>query len=170
MTLHAAKGLEFSVVAMIGLEEGILPHARSRGNIKELEEERRLAFVGITRAQEYLILTKAAYRTIRGLRERTVTSPFLNEMPPDMLDITDRGGLAGLGGDDRIEYRERLSSESQRLLTQFRRGTTVKHPQFGLGKIEEVSDMGQHTRAVINFSSRGKKTLILQYARLEVVG
>jgi DNA helicase-2/ATP-dependent DNA helicase PcrA len=170
MTLHAAKGLEFPVVAMIGLEEGILPHARSRGNMKELEEERRLAFVGITRAQEHLILTKAAYRTIRGLRERTVTSPFLNEMPPDMLDITDRSGLAGLaGGDDRGEYRERLTSESQRLMMQFRRGTTVRHPQFGVGKIEEVNDMGQHTRAVINFSSRGKKTLILQYARLEVV-
>src|SRR5206468_6054489 len=112
MTLHAAKGLEFPVVAMIGLEEGILPHARSRGNMKELEEERRLAFVGITRAQEQLVLTKAAYRTIRGLRERTVTSPFLNEMPEEMLDITDRTGLAGAGGGDRDEYRERLSSES----------------------------------------------------------
>src|SRR5262249_41755218 len=158
------KGLEFPVVAMIGLEEGILPHARSRGNMKELEEERRLAFVGITRAQEHLIMTKAAYRTIRGLRERTVTSPFLNEMPPEMLDVTDRSGLAGIG-DDRGEYRERLSSESQRLMMQFRRGTMVKHPQFGLGRVEEVNDMGQHTRAVINFNSRGKKTLILQYAR-----
>src|SRR5205809_5303859 len=114
MTLHAAKVLEFPVVAMIGMEEGILPHSRARGNIKELEEERRLAFVGITRTQEHLILTKAAYRTIRGLRERTVTSPFLNEMPADMLDITDRTGLANVGG-EREEYRERLTGESQRL-------------------------------------------------------
>ena len=68
MTLHAAKGLEFPVVAMVGLEEGILPHSRARGNMEELEEERRLCFVGITRAQETLILTKAGYRTIRGLR------------------------------------------------------------------------------------------------------
>src|SRR5439155_23497851 len=160
--------LEFPVVAMIGMEEGILPHSRSRGNIRELEEERRLAFVGITRAQEHLILTKAAYRTIRGLRERTITSPFLNEMPQEMLDITDRTGLANVGG-EREEYRDRLSGESQRLATQFRRGTMVRHPQFGVGRVEEVSDMGQHTRAVIDFSSRGKKTLILQYARLEVV-
>jgi DNA helicase-2/ATP-dependent DNA helicase PcrA len=167
MTLHAAKGLEFPVVAMIGLEEGVLPHARARGNLKELEEERRLCFVGITRAQEHLILTKAAYRTIRGLRERTVTSPFLGEMPQEMLDITDRSGLSNLG--EREEYRERLSTESQRLASQFRRGTMVKHPQFGVGRVEEVSDMGQQTRAVIDFSSRGRKTLILQYARLEVV-
>src|SRR5206468_7043828 len=82
MTLHAAKGLEFPVVAIIGMEEGILPHSRARGNLNELEEERRLCFVGITRAEQQLILTKAAYRTIRGLRERTVTSPFLNELPP----------------------------------------------------------------------------------------
>ncbi len=171
MTLHAAKGLEFPVVAMIGLEEGILPHARARGNMKELEEERRLCFVGITRAQQHLLLSKAAYRTIRGLRERTVTSPFLAEMPEDMLDITDRTGLAGLAGNsgEREEYRERFSTESDRLAAQFRRGQTVRHPQFGLGKIEEVTDMGQQTRAIVNFTSRGRKTLILQYARLEVV-
>jgi DNA helicase-2/ATP-dependent DNA helicase PcrA len=170
MTLHAAKGLEFPVVAMIGMEEGVLPHARARGNLKELEEERRLAFVGITRAQEHLILTKAAYRTIRGLRERTVTSPFLNEMPQEMLEITDRGGLSGIAsGDERAEYRERAMTESQRLASQFRRGTKVKHPQFGVGRVEEVIDMGQQTRAVIDFGSKGTKRLILQYAPLEVV-
>src|SRR5208337_2436023 len=69
MTLHAAKGLEFPVVAIIGLEEGCLPHSRARGDTKELEEERRLCFVGITRAQERLILSTAAWRTIRGKRE-----------------------------------------------------------------------------------------------------
>jgi DNA helicase-2/ATP-dependent DNA helicase PcrA len=168
MTLHAAKGLEFPVVAMIGMEEGILPHARARGNLKELEEERRLAFVGITRAQKTLLLTKAAYRTIRGLRERTVTSPFLSEMPQEMLCITDRTGLSDLS-DERDEYREQLQSESQRLAQQFRRGQMVRHPQFGVGRIEEVSDMGQHTRAIVDFSGRGRKTLILQYARLELV-
>ena len=88
MTLHAAKGLEFPVVAMIGLEEGCLPHARSRDSMKELEEERRLCFVGITRAEQHLILSRAVYRTMRGLRERTIPSPFLNEMPQ-----------ASLGGD-----------------------------------------------------------------------
>jgi DNA helicase-2/ATP-dependent DNA helicase PcrA len=104
MTLHAAKGLEFPVVAIIGLEEGCLPHARARGNPNELEEERRLAFVGITRAQERILLTKAAYRTLRGLRERTVTSPFLNELPRESLDIVDRTSLDY--GDNAGEIRE----------------------------------------------------------------
>jgi DNA helicase-2/ATP-dependent DNA helicase PcrA len=169
MTLHAAKGLEFPVVAMIGLEEGILPHSRSRGNLSELEEERRLCFVGITRAQERLILTKANYRMMRGLRERTVTSPFFNEMPQAMLKITDRAGVA-FANESRGETRERMETESERLAGTFRRGQMVRHPQFGIGRIEDVSNAGQHTRAVIHFTSAGKKTLILQYARLEAVG
>ncbi|HTL28960.1 MAG TPA: UvrD-helicase domain-containing protein [Tepidisphaeraceae bacterium] len=167
MTLHAAKGLEFPVVAMIGLEEGCLPHARARGNINELEEERRLCFVGITRAEERLLMTKAAYRTMRGLRERTVTSPFLNEMPADAMEITDRTGLdfsdgAGRSGD--------YLDEPKGLAAQFRKGQLVRHPQFGIGRIAEVSDMGQHTRAIVEFNQAGRKTLILQYARLEPVG
>lgn len=168
MTLHAAKGLEFPVVAMIGLEEGILPHSRARGNVSELEEERRLAFVGITRAQEHLILTKAAYRTVRGLRERTITSPFLGELPADALAITDRTNLAW--GGTRDEHRERAETENDQLSTQFYAGQLVRHPTFGLGRIADVTDMGQHTRAIIEFNAAGKKTLILQYARLEPVG
>jgi DNA helicase II / ATP-dependent DNA helicase PcrA len=168
MTLHAAKGLEFPVVAMIGLEEGVLPHSRSRGNQNEMEEERRLCFVGITRAEQRLILSKAAYRTIRGLRERTVTSPFLTEMPADALRITDRTGLDTMGNRD--DERQFLRDESEGLASQFRRGQMVRHPTFGVGRIADVSDMGQHTRAVIEFRSAGRKTLILQYARLEPVG
>jgi DNA helicase-2/ATP-dependent DNA helicase PcrA len=132
-----------------------------------LEEERRLCFVGITRAQVHLILTKAAYRTIRGMRERTVTSPFLNEMPAEMLEITDRTGLAGVG--EREEFRERFMDESDQLARQFRKGTVVRHPRFGMGRVEEVTNVGQHTRAVIIFNSHGRKPLILQYAQLEVV-
>jgi len=167
MTLHAAKGLEFPVVVMIGLEEGVLPHSRARGNLDELEEERRLCFVGITRAQERLVLTKAQYRTFRGMRERTVTSPFLNEMPPEYLRVIDRTGLESLG--DRDEERTVERDRAHGLAGQFRRGQKVRHPTFGVGHIAEVSDMGQHTRAVVEFERAGRKTLILQYARLEPV-
>ncbi len=80
MTLHAAKGLEFPVVAIIGLEEGCLPHVRAQNDMQQLEEERRLCFVGITRAQNRLILSKAARRTIRGLSGPTVTSQFLAQI------------------------------------------------------------------------------------------
>ncbi|HEY2584529.1 MAG TPA: UvrD-helicase domain-containing protein [Tepidisphaeraceae bacterium] len=168
MTLHAAKGLEFPVVAMIGLEEGVLPHSRAANNMNELEEERRLCFVGITRAQERLILSRAAYRTIRGLRERTVGSPFLNEMPPGDLLVIDRTGLSNLR--DSEDDRDDLRSESRGLAARFRRGQLVRHRQFGIGKIADVSDMGQHTRAVVDFQNHGRKTLILQYANLEPVG
>ena len=168
MTLHAAKGLEFPVVAMIGLEEGVLPHGRAANSPDELEEERRLCFVGITRAQERLILTKAAYRTIRGLREKTITSPFLHEMPAEDFRVIDRTGVESVG--DRDEQRERAYSTSRGLAGQFRRGQLVRHPTFGIGRVAEVTDMGQQTRAVVEFNTAGRKTLILQYARLEPVG
>jgi DNA helicase-2/ATP-dependent DNA helicase PcrA len=89
MTLHAAKGLEFPVVAIIGLEEGVLPHSRAKDNVKEMEEERRLCFVGITRAQEFVILSNAARRAIRGVYEYTIPSPFLSEMPKELLQTLD---------------------------------------------------------------------------------
>ena len=172
MTLHAAKGLEFPVVAMIGLEEGCLPHARARDDMRQMEEERRLAFVGITRAQERLMLTKAAYRTLRGLRERTVTSPFLNEIPAEDITLTDRTELAfgGGAGDRRGEYRARAEADAAERAGQFQRGQMVRHPTFGIGRIAEVTDMGQQTRAVVEFNAAGRKTLILQYARLEAIG
>ena len=114
-------------------------------------------------------MTKAAYRTLRGLRERTVTSPFLNEMPRDAMEIVDRTGIGG-AFDQTAEHRERAQTEQERLSRQFSRGQLVRHPTFGLGRIVDISDMGQHTRAVINFNKAGQKTLILQYARLELAG
>ena len=169
MTLHAAKGLEFPVVAMIGLEEGILPHSRSRGNPTELEEERRLCFVGITRAKEYLLLTKAAYRTIRGLRERTVPSPFLNEMPQDAFEVVDRAGLDFDSGGDRGNYGRLGDRDNESHTDRFRKGQLVRHPMFGLGRISEVDAMGPQTRAVVEFNVVGRKTLILEHARLEPI-
>ena len=167
MTLHAAKGLEFPVVAMVGLEEGILPHSRARGNIDELEEERRLCFVGITRAQEHLILSKAARRTMRGISERSIPSPFIAEMPAEALEVIDRTGL-----DFPLPGRDLVSSyvnPAKAGVSKFKPGTLVRHPSFGVGKIFDVSDIGQQTRAVVDFSRAGRKTLILEYARLEVV-
>jgi DNA helicase-2/ATP-dependent DNA helicase PcrA len=166
MTLHAAKGLEFPVVAMIGMEEGVLPHSRSRGNPVELEEERRLCFVGITRAQERLLMTKAAYRTMRGLRERTVTSPFLSEMPQESLEVTDRAGQSyGSRPSFGVSPLARETSGGR-----FRKGQLVRHPTFGLGRIADINDMGPQTRAIVEFSSAGRKTLILEHARLEAAG
>ncbi|HUB25054.1 MAG TPA: 3'-5' exonuclease, partial [Tepidisphaeraceae bacterium] len=105
MTLHAAKGLEFPVVAIIGLEEGCLPHSRARENVKEMEEERRLCFVGITRAQERLILSNASRRAIRGVYEYTIPSPFLGEMPGEMMEVIESVA------DSRGRYEDRSFSQ-----------------------------------------------------------
>ncbi|HEX8340221.1 MAG TPA: UvrD-helicase domain-containing protein [Tepidisphaeraceae bacterium] len=158
MTLHAAKGLEFPVVAMIGMEEGVLPHARARTDPSQLEEERRLCFVGITRAQERILFSRAFARTLMGRRERTVPSPFLKEMPADSIEIIDRTDLGFESDEDDAPGG-----------SQFRRGQTVKHPAFGLGKIAEIQEMGRHTRAIVEFARAGRKTLILEYAQLEAV-
>ena len=170
MTLHAAKGLEFPVVAMIGLEEGILPHSRSRGDLNQLEEERRLLFVGITRAQERLILAKANRRTVRGISDRTVPSPFLGELPQQELEITDRtggGGSRGGRGGDSFDAPAAPAGKFAHL----RPGLLVRHGKFGLGRIREIQSSGeQQTRAIVQFTKAGEKTLILEFAHLEVVG
>ncbi len=100
MTLHAAKGLEFQVVTMIGLEEGLLPHSRAKDDLGEMEEERRLAFVGITRAERHLQMSYSRYRTVRGLRERTIPSPFLAEMGRDVVEFEDLTDYVSAGWDD----------------------------------------------------------------------
>jgi DNA helicase-2/ATP-dependent DNA helicase PcrA len=170
MTLHAAKGLEFPVVVMAGLEDGVLPHSRARDNFDQLEEERRLCFVGITRAQEHLILTKAQFRTVRGLRERTITSQFLKEMPQDFLRVTDRTGTESLGGSARRSSREAPRETPPGGAGKFQEGQLVRHATFGMGRIKQISQAGQHTKAVVDFYPSGKKTLILEMAKLQIVG
>jgi len=181
MTLHAAKGLEFGAVAVVGLEEGLLPHSRAAESEAQLEEERRLCFVGITRAMRRLLLTSARYRTIRGLSERTIPSRFLGELGEQHVTVSDRTDpLAGLdeSGWERAEDQSssiaRQSERSQRgpgggdASRQFPTGARVRHPQFGLGTIRSVIG-GGNARAVVEFSSVGTKTLVLEYARLQRV-
>ncbi len=167
MTLHAAKGLEFPVVAVIGMEEGILPHERVKENPDQLEEERRLCFVGVTRAQQQLLLSRAQERSFRGMRNRQVTSPFLREMPSEQLETIESPALAGACGWGREDDSERqLEQEEPRL----RRGQRVQHPAFGQGIVADVSGMGGNTRVVVEFAKAGRKTLILEYARLSIIG
>jgi DNA helicase-2/ATP-dependent DNA helicase PcrA len=189
MTLHAAKGLEFDTVAVVGLEDGLLPHDRANTDPNELEEERRLAFVGITRAMRRLLLTHAHLRTVFGTTSATIPSRFLNELPddPDTVrevtvesedDAEDRPAFGRTMGDRRLAAMRRRDGPStgraQRSAAtaaagQYPPGTLVRHPQFGLGRIEQTAPMGAQTRAVVAFNTHGRKTLILQYARLEIV-
>jgi len=162
MTLHAAKGLEFPVVAMIGLEDGILPHARSREDHKQMEEERRLCFVGITRAQEHLLLSKAAVRTIRGMRSPTISSPFLRELPIESLKVMDH---AGLGAASR-----RIVSDEPETDSGFRPGQRVRHPKHGVGRIVDLSETSSGLRVEIDFDRGGTKIIFPEYTRLVPVG
>jgi len=179
MTLHAAKGLEYPVVAMIGVEDGLLPHDRATrgGDPKELEEERRLCFVGITRAEQRLMLTHAQYRTIFGQTQATIPSRFLDELPDEAIEKLDEAsssyalghpGDDAPGGDDAedwIEQRLRRREQSKKRASAYPPGTLVRHPRFGLGRIVEVSPIGGQTRARINFNTAGAKTLVLEYAK-----
>ena len=166
MTLHAAKGLEFDTVAIVGLEEGSLPHQRALEDRDGLEEERRLLFVGMTRAERRLQLSNAANRTVRGLRQSTIESQFLAELPKETLSREDR-----LESHDhsRIEYDADAAIDdgmpsAKRL---FPVGCLVRHPQFGVGRVEHVVDRGAMSSARVAFRAVGLKTLVLSYARLE---
>ncbi len=182
MTLHAAKGLEFKVVAVIGLEEGLLPHSRAQNSDAELEEERRLLFVGITRAMEHLQISSSRYRTIRGVPERTISSRFLEELPREHVTFSeqadpyrdsdpfgddfgdDAAGAARPSSDRRFVSPTRSASGVGNLAT----GSRVRHPQFGDGVVVTVTG-GMGARATVKFASVGTKTLVLQYARLAVL-
>ncbi len=192
MTLHAAKGLEFAGVAMVGLEEGLLPHSRVMEHPGELEEERRLCFVGITRAMRRLIITSARYRTIRGISERTIESRFIHELPKEHVTISDQAGFSepgwdtpssrigdARGGSDGPRFvpdgpsggggsRGKPSGPKDSKGLPLAVGVMVRHPQFGLGRIVGLTS-GQDARAQIEFRQAGRKTLVLQYARLERV-
>ncbi len=201
MTLHAAKGLEFPVVVIAGLEEGILPHDRAIGyQAKEddIEEERRLAFVGITRAMERLIISHSAWRMIMGRSESRLKSRFIAELPPDCLEEIDLGrrqtdvGSIGFRDDAPRSMRPAArpagfgrtattpavtgATENRAAsgildtgTAQFRTGQLVRHAKFGLGRIQELGDDPDQTRVVVEFQTTGRKTLILQFAKLERV-
>jgi len=182
MTLHAAKGLEFPAVAIIGLEEGSLPHSRAFESEDALEEERRLAFVGVTRAMRRLHITSAKYRTLRGATERTIPSRFLDELGREHTRVSDQSehddfaerghdeGAAIRGELDAVrEQRRAISGAGDRYRAEFPVGCLVRHPQFGEGEIISVTG-GQHARARVRFRHVGEKTLVLEYARLRRIG
>ncbi|MEE8170376.1 MAG: 3'-5' exonuclease, partial [Phycisphaerae bacterium] len=163
MTLHAAKGLEFPVVYIAGVEDGLLPHQRAneRGP-DDVEEERRLFFVGMTRAIKRLTLTRAEYRMQRGFSQRTMKSPFLDELPRDEVESHDfTGGRHGARyfEDDAVMPDERLLVPGQ----------LVRHAEYGVGRIRRTETAHGRPWVSVHFAAYGEKTFALQYAELEVV-
>ncbi|MEU1881972.1 DNA helicase PcrA [Streptosporangium sp. NPDC020072] len=169
MTLHTAKGLEFPVVFLTGMEDGVFPHMRSLGEPKELEEERRLAYVGITRAERRLYLSRAAVRSSWGAPAFNPASRFVTEIPADLVEWRgDPGKSAWSAATTRREARPAQPRKSGgRQVPNLAPGDRVTHDQFGLGTVVSVDGVAEKTKAKIDFGSGGEKTLLLTYAPIE---
>jgi DNA helicase-2/ATP-dependent DNA helicase PcrA len=193
MTIHAAKGLEFPAVFIVGLEDGVFPHLRSIGDPDELEEERRLAYVALTRAQERLYLTHAWSRTLYGGTQYNPPSRFLDEIPSELMDVVEQkrasrggrtyatsgGGGGGYGsrGAGIAANRERIVERAMRPSTGpakhgaeglgLQVGDDVVHATFGEGVILHLEGSGDKAEVVIRFPQVGEKRLLLSWAPLK---
>ncbi|MCP4042703.1 MAG: ATP-binding domain-containing protein, partial [Gammaproteobacteria bacterium] len=158
MTLHSAKGLEFSLVFMCGVEEGLFPHQRSLDDHNQLEEERRLCYVGITRARERLYLIHAESRRLHGTDYYPLPSRFIHEIPAEYLREVRLGGSLSRPVQGRVEQES----------GEFHLGQQVVHPKFGDGVVTNYEGQGAQARVQVNFAE-GSKWLVTAYARLEAV-
>ncbi|HVB35575.1 MAG TPA: UvrD-helicase domain-containing protein [Patescibacteria group bacterium] len=184
ITLHSAKGLEFDHVFLVGMEEGLFPHSRSMTSEPAIEEERRLCYVGMTRARKTLTLARAQYRRSYDRRSQAATTPsrFLAEVPAELVETVmgafgaERGGLPF---SRTVAPRPRFSTEtfdepprSPSLLRGTPKtlvGQRVRHPTFGLGTIVDIENDGEDRRFTVSFPQHGTRKLIERYAKLERV-
>jgi DNA helicase-2/ATP-dependent DNA helicase PcrA len=167
MTLHSAKGLEFPVVFLSGMEDGLFPHQRSLADLDGLEEERRLCYVGMTRAMRQLYLTYAEQRRLHGTDSYGQPSRFIKEVPEDLLEeVRPRVHISRPASPAR--FRSDLRAEEP-VADGMRLGARVRHGKFGEGVILNVEGNGAHARVQVSFERQGTKWLMLQYANLEPV-
>ena len=177
MTLHSAKGLEFPVVFLTGMEDGVFPHSRSLTDLKELEEERRLAYVGITRARQRLAISRAAVRSAYGAPQHNPPSRFLEEIPGELLDWRrDESAITRWSGTGTVRgsgipswYEPTRRSASDKPVISLNPGDRVVHDTFGMGTVVVVRGEGQQAQADIDFGSEGVKRLLLRYAPVEKI-
>ncbi|MCZ6762271.1 MAG: ATP-binding domain-containing protein, partial [Gammaproteobacteria bacterium] len=162
MTLHSAKGLEFPVVFICGLEDGLFPHQRSLGDAGGLEEERRLCYVGMTRAMRRLYLTYASQRRLHGMDNYRHPSRFLNEIPREYTEEV-RSGFSVRRPLKGARFSTPKDPDGMRL------GQQVRHDRFGTGVVMACEGQGAHARVQVNFESTGTKWLVLAYAGLELM-
>ena len=171
MTLHSAKGLEFPLVFLVGMEEGLFPHQRSSDDADRLEEERRLCYVGMTRAKKLLYLTHAESRRLHGTEHHAAPSRFLRELPRERVqEVRLRSGIPqplygslrprGIGSNGVADPTPEAG---------LRLGQRVAHPKFGEGVVLNCEGHGAHARVQVNFAQAGAKWLVLAYARLQPV-
>ena len=180
MTLHCAKGLEFPIVFLVGMEDGLFPHHRRGEGAEDLEEERRLCYVGMTRAKEKLYLTNAERRRVFGSERFNFPSRFIEEIPPDLLTRMEGGGAMvfhGDGGMDGSPHLDYSNSQIEEVSTQLGEshgqdlevGVWVMHPTFGPGVVKSREGRGENLKVWVYFPSAGTKKLKVKYAGLEVM-
>ena len=167
MTLHSAKGLEFPVVFVTGLEEGVFPHSRSLLEPAEMEEERRLCYVGLTRARERLYLTRCWKRTLYGTERFNKPSRFLQEIPAHLMESEDAlPGATRAKSTMSIRARSGQARDPQSLEA-FMLGDKVRHSKWGVGVIVGIQGEGIDTEFKVAFPEQGIKLLLARYAPLE---
>jgi DNA helicase-2/ATP-dependent DNA helicase PcrA len=181
MTLHAAKGLEFPMVFMVGMEEGLFPHSRTANSRDELEEERRLCYVGMTRAMEKLYLTHARRRRIFGDYQFNPPSRFLAEIPAKLLVQPATSGLHKPTGHnlsslfDQVEPdfsdEDLFLDDEVRMVPDaeegLRIGLQVRHIKFGIGTVRRIEGQGDNQKVTVYFHRIGPKKLLVKFAGLE---
>ena len=179
MTLHAAKGLEFPVVFLAGLDEGLFPHSRTLMDPEQIEEERRLAYVGITRAERQLYVTNAVTRTMYGRISAYMPSRFLGEIPPELVEEYKRKSAMPQSRMTSVPGQQRVSILSKPVATSlpkkhavtdsFAKGDKVRHKIWGIGTVLDVIGDGPNMQMKIQFPTRGVRQVVVKYAPLEKV-
>jgi DNA helicase-2/ATP-dependent DNA helicase PcrA len=173
MTLHTAKGLEFPTVFLTGMEDGIFPHSRTLGEKDEIEEERRLAYVGLTRAEKRLYISRAEYRSSWGSPTYNPASRFLDEIPEGVIEWRNHGGSSASLSPSLIRKPRVATAPPPRptgkksTAMQLAVGERVSHDTFGLGTVVAIAGEGDKSEATINFGQYGEKRLLLRYAPVE---
>jgi DNA helicase II / ATP-dependent DNA helicase PcrA len=177
MTLHSAKGLEFPVVFLVGLEQGLLPHSRSMNDPIELEEERRLCYVGVTRAQEQLFLTYAMERFVWGSWEKKIPSQFLQEFPPELLtgDVKKKATTSVRKSAHSVSKNNPNQSvnnsqvKTTLKLTEWQVGDRIMHKVFGEGEVTHLLGEGKKQNLAIQFPHLGTKIINPTVAPMEKI-
>jgi DNA helicase-2/ATP-dependent DNA helicase PcrA len=176
MTLHCAKGLEFPIVFIVGMEENLFPHIKSLGNGKLIEEERRLCYVGITRAKEKIYITSTSKRRFFGVEQRSIPSRFITEIPKNLLhwgnypDSTNGGrALKSFDTDKSRHYGNGRGIHNNRSEHEYITGEKVAHPYFGQGVIKRVEGFGNEAKIVVSFPKHGEKRIIASFLGLKKV-
>ena len=171
MTLHTAKGLEFPTVFLTGMEDGIFPHSRTLGEKDEVEEERRLAYVGLTRARQHLYISRAQYRSTWGAPNYNPPSRFLDEIPEDVIEWRNESSTsvsASLIKRSKVATAPPPRATGKKISAiELQIGERVSHDTFGVGTVVSVAGEGDKAEATINFGQYGEKRLLLRYAPVE---